>query len=122
MDEGLYTGAVFIDLKKAFDTVDVKILVQKLAKIGVSEDVLRWFESYLFNRSICTCIESVTSNVSSIEYGIPQGSTLGPILFTLYINDIVKHVKYCKLHLYADDTVIYLSGKNISDIENAYNI
>ena len=121
MDQGLYTGAVFIDLRKAFDTVDPYIMLKKLSNIGVPADCLQWFTSYLTDRRICTLFNSSTSAESNIEYGVPQGSILGPLLFIIYIDDIVKHLNHCSVHLYADDTVIYFSHKNISTIESVLN-
>ena len=104
MDHQQYTGAVFIDLRKAFDTVDPTILLTKLTNIGVSDDCLPWFRSYLTDRRISTLFNSSTSAELDIDYGVPQGSILGPLLFIIYIDDIVKHVKNCSIHLYADDT------------------
>ena len=121
MDQGLYTGAVFIDLRKAFDTVDPHIMLKKLSNIGVPADCLQWFTSYLTDRRICTLFNSSTSAESNIEYGVPQGSIHGPLLFIIYIDDIVKHLNHCSVHLYADDTVIYFSHKNISTIESVLN-
>lgn len=122
MDKGLYTGAVFIDLKKAFDTVDVNILLNKLESLGVTDNVLHWFRTYLCNRQIFTCLNSTSSNILDVDYGIPQGSTLGPLLFTIYINDLVNRVKHCNIHLYADDTVLYFSDKNVCNIQRILNI
>ena len=121
IDHGLYTGAVFIDLRKAFDTVDPHILLNKLSGIGVSIDCLSWFASYLTGRRIYTQFNSSISPESIIEYGVPQGSILGPLLFIIYIDDIVKHIKHCSVHLYADDTVIYFSHKDIPTIESVLN-
>ena len=100
MDQGLYAGAVFIDLRKVFDTVDPFILLNKLSNIGVSADCLQWFTSYLTNRRISTLFDSSTSVESSIEYGVPQSSILGPILFIIYIDEIFKHLNHCSVHLY----------------------
>ena len=121
IDHGLLTGAVFIDLRKAFDTVDPYILLNKLSNIGVSDSCLSWFRSYLIGRRICTVINSSTSEESSIDYGVPQGSILGPLLFVVYIDDLVKHLEQCSVHLYADDTVIYFSSKDVHMIESVLN-
>lgn len=121
IDHGLLTGAVFIDLRKAFDTVDPFILLNKLSNIGVSASCLSWFRSYLTGRRICTVINSSTSKESSIDYGVPQGSILGPLLFVIYIDDLVKHLEQCSVHLYADDTVIYFSNKDVHMIESVLN-
>ena len=117
----MYTGTVFIDLRKAFDTVDPLILLKKLNNIGVSPDSLTWFCSYLTDRRIHTLFNSSTSSESNVDYGVPQGSILGPLLFIIYIDDIVKHLNHCSVHLYADDTVIYFSHKDIPTIESVIN-
>ena len=118
IDKGLYTGAIFIDLKRAFDTVDPFIMLQQFKQMGLSKPCITWFQSYLTNRKVGTFLNSSMSAFSDIHHGIPQGSILGPILFVLYyINDIVKQVKHCRIHLYADDTVLYFSHNDPSHIE-----
>ena len=112
MDKQCYTGVVFVDLKKAFDTVDHEVLLEKLKIIGISDSSIVWFREYLQNRRIVTQVGNTLSREQCISYGVPQGSILGPLLFALYINDMVKTVENCKIHLYADDTVLYFSSKN----------
>ena len=112
MDKQCYTGVVFVDLKKAFDTVDHQVLLEKLKIIGISDSSIVWFREYLQNRRIVTQVGNTLSREQCISYGVPQGSILGPLLFALYINDMVKTVENCKIHLYADDTVLYFSSKN----------
>ena len=106
MDEGLMTGAIYIDLRKAFDTVDHARLLSKLSIYGIKNEELKWFEDYLFNRSQFVAFEGVESLTQIISCGVPQGSILGPLLFVL-INDIHLHLRRCEIILYADDTVIY---------------
>ena len=122
LDNGLYTGVVFIDMRKAFDTVDPNTLFAKLKSVGVSDDSLVWFKSYLCNRKICTCMNLAMSDPLDIMYGVAQGSILGPLLFTVYINDIIQSIHGCSIHLYADDTVLYFSDKDVSRIEQTLNI
>ena len=81
MDKGLITGLISIDLKKAFDTVDHKILCQKLEHCSVIDRELSWFKSYLSNRKQYCRINGMDSNMNNIEVGVPQGSCLGPLLF-----------------------------------------
>ena len=121
IDRGLYTGAIFIDLKKAFDTVDHFIMLQKLKQMGFSDACITWFKSYLTKRKVVTFFNSSLSESSDIHHGVPQGSILGPVLFVIYINDIVKQVKNCSIELYADDTVLYFSHHDPSRIENILN-
>ena len=117
MSRQCYTGVVFVDLRKAFDTVDHNILLQKMACIGVSCSSLKWFKEYLSDRKIVTQINNTLSSKENISYGVPQGSILGPLMFIIYINDIVKQIKNCSIHLYADDTVLYYSDTNPDTVQ-----
>ena len=111
LGKGKYVGAVLVDLKKAFDTVDHKILLKKLFCYGFRGASFAWFESYLSDRVQCTQLEDISSDMKEEgAYGVPQGSVLGPLLFLLYINDIGKSIRTNAFHhLYADDTIIAIS-------------
>jgi len=121
MDLGKYVGTVFVDLKKAFDTVDHNILLQKHNHYGVQELDLKWFESYLSNRKQFTRIDGVDSSIQNINTGVPQGSCLGPLLFLVYINDLPYSVKNAKVSIYADGTSLALQSENISQLTAALN-
>ena len=121
MDLGKYAGTVFVDLKRAFDTVDHSILFQKLNHYGVQGLDLKWFESYLSNSKQFTRIDGVESSTQKINIGVPQGSCLGPLLFLVYINDLPYSVKNAKVSIYADDTSLALQSKNISQLTAALN-
>ena len=121
IDKGYLTGAVFIDLRKAFDTVDHARLLSKLPAYGIIGKELRWLESYLFNRKHFVVFDRIRSDVKSINCGVPQGSILGPILFSLLINDIGLQLEKCSVILYADDTVIFASGKNSAVVAEKLN-
>ena len=121
MDTGMLTGAVFVDLSKAFDTVDHARLLSKLPIYGILNRELKWFESYLFNRNHFVSFHGVPSEVCSISCGVPQGSILGPLLFVLLINDLEFQLKYSQIILYADDAVIYFADKDISIIRERLN-
>ena len=105
--------AVYIDLKKAFDTVDHEIILLKLEKIGVRGVALEWFKSYLCNRKQKVVYGEYESSLKSISTGVPQGSLLGVVLFMLQINDLNKSLRFSSSLLYADDTSIYVICRNI---------
>jgi hypothetical protein len=97
---------LFIDLAKAFDSINRDILFKKLEHIGVRGVALNWFESYLSQRKQIVSINNYLSDVSNIDYGVVQGSSLGPLLFVIYINNISKINLFGSLYLFADDTAV----------------
>jgi len=103
---------IFIDLSKAFDTLDHSILLRKLENYGIRGQALTLMKSYLTSRLQCVSFHDTTSEVLEVKYGVPQGSILGPLLFLLYVNDIVNCYSEsdCKFVLYADDTNIFITG------------
>lgn len=110
---------VFIDLKKAFDTVSIDILLAKLEFYGVRGDELRWFESLLSGRRQRTRVNGNFSDFLGIDIGVPQGSALGPLLFTIFMNDLCKFCGIPETLLYADDTALVFKGNMVdSDIIN----
>ena len=121
IDKGEYIGVIMLDLQKAFDTVNHAILIQKLCNYGLNVNVINWFESYLKDRSHVTTINGIKSNVQISTCGIPQGSILGPLLFILYINDLPEHVSNVQVSMYADDTAIVYSSKDINDVVDRIN-
>ena len=117
MDNGLLTGVVFIDLKKAFDTVDQELLLNKLHLYEVCPEALIWFRSYLCCRQQVVEIEGCRSTSVKIESGVPQGSVLGPLMFIFFINDSPQCVSSSNVMMYPDDTVIYFSAKTVAELE-----
>lgn len=116
LDKGLHTGMVLIDLQKAFDTVNHSILLTKLEAIGMQPSAVSLIKSYLANRTQYVITGGVTSDTRNILCGVPQGSILGPLLFLIYVNDM-KAALSCDLMLYADDSALIVTGKDVKDIE-----
>ena len=112
-------GLILIDIQKAFDTIDHKIILKKMGCIGFSEKVISWFESYLPGRTFKVNIDKKLSDPGNC--GFPQGSILGPILFLLYVSDMPQAVK-CDLFLYADDTCFTFQHENVNKIEDQLNL
>ena len=117
IDGGRGSGLVFLDLRKAFDTVDHELLLKKLEAMNMSNTSLLRFRDYLSYRTQCTKVNNVVSEMGSERCGVPQGSILGPLLFILYMNDIKQVLHLSRGALYADDTVIWTAGMNIDDIQ-----
>ena len=117
MNNGNINLAVLLDFKKAFDVVDHEILCKKLLIYGFHEDTVDFFKSYLSERTQQVHINNQFSDKKIINFGVPQGSILGPILFVLFINDLPLHIKNCHTDLYADDTTMHTSGKTIADMQ-----
>ena len=116
MDKGLVTGSVFIDLAKAFDTVDHDILLSKLEYYGVCDESLPWFKNYFTGRKQFVRMDSQSSEELAITSGVPQRSILGPLLFTVYINNLPRFVKHFSVNMYNDDKVLYLAGPTIHSL------
>ena len=118
-DMGLHTIGVFLDLSKAFDTLEHQVLLDKLSKYGIRGTPLEWFRSYLTGRKLrVKCmIESTQkqeySNYCDVEYGTPQGSCLGPLLFLVFVNDLHRNLEYCHDIQFADDTTIYKGHRSM---------
>ena len=117
IDKGLLNGVIFIDLKKAFDTIDHEILLHKLKSFGLDDTVLTWVSSYLTNREQKCYVNGKLSSSRRISYRVPQGSIIGPLLFLIYINDLNKGLP----RMYADDTNISMQSNDLSDLENLMN-
>lgn len=114
-DNGLSTIAVFLDFKRAFETVDRTQMILKLEKYGIKNDELNFFKNYLSARKQRTKFKNSTSREEEVPIGLPQGTALSVVLFIMYINDLAKIPIHCKIVLFADDTVVYIQAKDIND-------
>ena len=112
---------MFIDLRKAFDTVNHDVLLDKLTEIGVLGHERDWFSHYLMNRTQSVEFQGVTSCPVGISVGVPQGSILGPLLFLLHVNDLPGMTSECSILMYADDTVLFCSSPQAFLIANKLN-
>ena len=121
IDSNLFTCGVFIDFSKAFDTVNHQILLKKLESYGIRGTPLKWFTSYLENRQQYVTVGQLDSPRQAMTCGIPQGSTLGPLLFLLYINDLPNCSKNLIFRIFADDTNLFASACDLKDLETLIN-
>lgn len=116
MDMKNVTVGIYLDLQKAFDTVDHGILLHKLYVYGIRGITLDWFRDYLRNRQQFVTLTDISSDMGNITCGVPQGSVLGPLLFLLYINDIQNCTSDCSIKLFADDTNVFVHGKSLDEV------
>ena len=121
MDNGLINAILFVDLKKAFDTIDHEILLGILNRYGFSNQTVELFRNYLSGRTQITVINNVSSGSCEITCGVPQGSILGPLLFLLYINDLPKCQLVSNGRLFADDTNLTYADNDLNKITSVLN-
>ena len=121
LDNKTFACGVFIDLEKAFDTVNHAILLRKLHHYGIRGDVNSWFSSYLSERKQNVSLNGVSSTFLNISFGVPQGSILGPLLFLIYINDMNCATNNSIVHHFADDTNLLYSHKDPKILQKQVN-
>ncbi len=121
IDMGNFCGVLFLDLRKAFDTVDHAILVSKLRSYGFKSSSAKWVNSYLCGRLQVTRVGREISRPMLVDCGVPQGSILGPLLFSVYVNDLPQCLNMCKTNLYADDTALTIVAQNKDNLECIMN-
>lgn len=114
-------AVVFLDFRRAFETVDRRLLLEKLRKYGLRGDVLDWFREYIMNRCQETRYMDNTSSARESQYGVPQGTVLGPGLFIVYINDLAGYLNKCSIQLFADDTLLYIEGDDVETMVRTIN-
>lgn len=121
IEQGKIILAVFVDLKRAFETIDRQKLEGVLKRYGIHGTVLKWFHSYLENRVQVTKYNGCMSPESPIDLGVPQGSVLGPLLFILYINDVKRVLRRAEVNLFADDTVLFIVANSFDEAFSEMN-
>ena len=117
----MITGALYLDLSKAFDSISHATLMEKLPNFGITGIPQEWLCSYLFGRYQQVHYKQHLSSPEPLFCGIPQGSILGPLLFLLHFNDAASVLSKCRIVKYADDTMIYYSHKDIKEVEKVLN-
>ena len=122
IDDGMFNVGIFMDLSKAFDTIDHTILLHKLYNYGFRGVSHNWFSNYLSNRKQYVSYNGTASPKVNTSCGVPQGSILGPLLFILYMNDIQHTSKLLSFTLFADDTTILYSHKNLTSLCDTLNV
>ena len=120
-DKNEYSIGIFIDLSKAFDTLNHSILIKKLEHYGIRGIPLEWFKNYLSERKQYVFLNDASSATQNVTCGVPQGSVLGPLLFIIYINDIIKCSDLLNFILFADDTNLFYSNENLIQMQNLVN-
>src|SRR6267154_2747293 len=122
LDNNSYTLGLFIDIQKAFDSIDVNILLTKLYSYGIRGIMYDWLKDYLCDRMQYTFVNGVKSSTDKINIGVPQGSVLGPLLFLIYVNDMHAATPETTPKLFADDTNIFLAANNLSELALKANV
>ena len=120
ISDGNLTGVCSFDITKCFDTINHAILLKKMYFYGFNYHTSKWFQSYLNKREQIVSCRNQLYGKCQLQIGVPQGSVLGPLLFLIYVNDINRHVHLGSCNIYADDTLIYCTGNNITELK--YNI
>ena len=122
LENGEIPCSIFLDFAKAFDTVNHSILLQKLNHSGIRGKTFEWFQSYLKDRKQCVSLKDTESTYLCMKNGVPQGHVLGPLLFLLYINDIINVSDTLTFFLFTDDTSVFYSNTDQSKLESVLKL
>ena len=122
IDDGKMVGVVFKDFKKAFDTVPHEVLSYKLQAVGITGNLRQWIMDYLSERTQYTEINGSRSETAQVKYGVPQGSQLGPRVYSIDVNDFPESVDAGGLSVFADDTNVYCIGTSVEEVVDKLNI
>ena len=121
LDNRKFGCGIFLDLQKAFDTVNHSILLMKLENYGIRGPALEWFKSYLSDREQYVTVNGSSSSCLNVTCGVPQGSVLGPLLFLILINDLPNSTSVLSFYLFADVTNIYFEAENLDKLQRIVN-
>ena len=124
LDNNETVGIVFVDFKKAFDSLSHSVLLQKFQGLGITGDIWLWVKDYLANRNQVTTVNGCGSSLRSVALGVPQGSVIGPTLFLLFCNDLTDIIVIAcegELHMYADDSTIHVTDSNPDMVASSVN-
>ena len=121
LDQGKIVGVILIDFRRAFDSIDHKILFEKMRNIGISENFLAWLKNYTYGRKQFVEINNKRSSARNVKYGVPQGSLFGPRLFSIYVNDLPASVSSAEVHIFADDATAFVVSDSVDEIVQKLN-
>ena len=115
-------GVVLLDFSAAFDIIDHELLLMKLSAYGFKDSAIDLLKGYLVNRQQCVMFNGSLSNIETLQCGVPQGSCLGPLLYSIFVNDMPYVLKNAGMGIYADDTTMYVSSESIEHVNEVLQL
>ena len=115
-------GVVLLDFSAAFDIIDHELLLMKLSAYGFKDSAIDLLKGYLVNRQQCVMFNGSLSNIETLQCGVPQGSSLGPLLYSIFVNDMPYVLKNAGMGIYADDTTMYVSSESIEHVNEVLQL